>query len=101
MNEPSSVKSMTTTVDQLLNEPRPNLVTDLVINLEQIGLITSVGLNELIHLKQRAGRCGVSVKLRSVAQDVRQIFQITRLERIFDLEEEGFTRSAAENESRS
>ncbi|MEO1528492.1 MAG: STAS domain-containing protein [Planctomycetota bacterium] len=95
MNEPVSVRAMTDSVDRLLNEPRPNLITDLIVDFAQIERITSVGLNELIQLKQRVGRSGVGVKLRSVTEDVRQVFQITRLERIFDLVEVSPTESSA------
>ncbi|MEL6105045.1 MAG: STAS domain-containing protein [Planctomycetota bacterium] len=90
-------RSMTVEVDRLLLEPRPEMVTDVVVNMEQIHAITSVGLNELIYLKQRASRCGVGVKLRSVSDEVRQVIQITRLERIFELEENAMAPSASDD----
>lgn len=93
-------RSMTDEVDRLLLEPRPNLVTDLVIDLEQVHAITSAGLNELIDLKQRASRCGVGVKLRSVSDEVRQVIEITRLERSFDLEDDAMARSAGDSVTR-
>ncbi|MCO8122840.1 STAS domain-containing protein [Stieleria sp. TO1_6] len=75
-------------VVEAMDQPRPDMLTDVVIDLEQVTWISSVGLNELIQLQTRARGSGISMRLRSLNQAVRDVFRITRLERMFEFEEE-------------
>ncbi len=55
------------------------------IDLGEMKMITSQTLNELITLNTRAKSCGVRLVLTNLADNLRDIFAITRLERMFEL----------------
>lgn len=70
-----------------LSEPRSSSVTDLVIDLGDVTWISSVGLNELIRLQAQTRASGITLRLSSVAETVRDVFRLTRLERTFQFED--------------
>lgn len=55
------------------------------LSLAEMDCLTSSVLNELICLNNRAKSCGVRLVLTNLADDLRDIFAITRLERMFEL----------------
>jgi anti-sigma B factor antagonist len=55
------------------------------LDLSEMQMITSFTLNELITLNTRAKSCGVRLVLTNMANELRDIFTITRLERMFEL----------------
>ncbi len=55
------------------------------LDLGAMRMITSQTLNELITLNTRAKSCGVRLVLTNLADNLRDIFVITRLERMFEL----------------
>lgn len=55
------------------------------LDLSAMRMITSQTLNELIKLNTRAKSCGVRLVLTNLADNLRDIFAITRLERMFEL----------------
>lgn len=61
-------------------------VPALFVDMSEIQRITSEGLNELIGLNSEARSLGVSVKLLDVCTSVRDVFKLTRLERMFEFE---------------
>ncbi len=58
----------------------------IVLNLENIDRIGSAGLNELIGIKSKARSHGVRLVLSNVQEPVRDVFAMTRLERMFEIE---------------
>ena len=56
----------------------------LFVDMSDIERITSEGLNELIGLNSEARGAGVSVQLLDVCPTVRDVFKLTRLERMFE-----------------
>ena len=60
--------------------PEPSLLVDM----SEIERITSEGLNELIGLNSEARARGISVQLLDVCPSVRDVFKLTRLERMFE-----------------
>ncbi len=56
----------------------------LNLDFKNINWISSVGLNELIGINSLARSHGIRVVLVDVPQSVRDIFAITRLERMFE-----------------
>ncbi len=56
----------------------------LKLDFKQIHWISSAGLNELIGINSQARSHGVRVVLVNVPPSVRDIFAITRLERMFE-----------------
>lgn len=56
----------------------------LYIDMSEIEQITSEGLNELIGLNSEARNRGVTLHLLDVRPNVRDVFKLTRLERMFE-----------------
>jgi anti-sigma B factor antagonist len=58
----------------------------LVIDLGKVGLMNSSGLATLVHYYKLAqSNCG-DISLAALQRPVRQVFQLTRLDRVFDLQ---------------
>lgn len=57
----------------------------LVINCASLNFIDSMGLGALISLLRRARSKEGDVKVASLSDDVKTIFEITRLHRLFDV----------------
>ena len=55
----------------------------LSIDMSEINMLGSVGLNELINVNRQARLRGVELVLANVQDPVRDIFALTRLERMF------------------
>jgi anti-sigma B factor antagonist len=73
-----------------LGEQLNHLLTEgirkVVIDLGKVGFMNSSGLATLIHYYKRArSNCG-DISLAAVQPTVRQAFQLTRLDRMFDLQ---------------
>ena len=83
----SSLRTLSQRIVDAIDQPRPKLLTDIIIDFNQITWISSVGLNELIQLQRRTRDSGVSLRLRALNTELREVFRITRLERIFEFEE--------------
>ena len=66
----------------------------LVLNLEEVDFIDSSGLGALVSVLKYTGPDGV-IKLFAVKDGVRSIFELTRLDRVFDIHisEEGAVES--------
>ena len=58
--------------------------TCLFVDMSEIERITSEGLNELIALNSEARSRGVFMQLLDVCPSVRDVFKLTRLERMFE-----------------
>lgn len=81
-----SARLMSEEIDRVLDQPRPDLVTDLVMDLKNVTSITSAGLNELIQIQKRSRASGVVMRLKSLNENLMDVFRITRLERFFELD---------------
>jgi anti-anti-sigma factor len=68
------------------SQPRIEEGESIVLDLQSWTRISSEALNELISLHTLAKTVGVRLVLANVASDLRKIFAITRLERMFDFE---------------
>ena len=68
----------------------------VLIDLSKLGWIGSVGLNELISMNRSARSRGVRIVLQNVQDSLRSIFQLTRLERMFEFEPESEVDSAVD-----
>ncbi|MEM6473683.1 MAG: STAS domain-containing protein, partial [Planctomycetota bacterium] len=49
--------------------------------------ISSAGLNQLINLQAEARTLGIRIRVRNLCEVLREVFQLTRLERAFQCEE--------------
>lgn len=59
-------------------------VPSLFVDMSEVERITSEGLNELIGLNSEARAQGISIQLLDVCPRVRDVFKLTRLERMFE-----------------
>ena len=66
--------------DSLAGRSGPSLLVDM----SEIERITSEGLNELIGLNSEARSRGIFIQLLDVCPSVRDVFKLTRLERMFE-----------------
>lgn len=57
----------------------------IVINLDGVPYMDSSGVAALVKLLSRARRIGVSLKLASLTARVRSVFEITRLDGVFNI----------------
>ncbi|WP_182865910.1 STAS domain-containing protein [Rhodopirellula sp. JC639] len=94
INRRKSAQQISSRVSAELDQPRECLVTEVVVDLGRVTWISSAGLNELIRLQAQSRACGVNLRLRSLSEVVRDVFRITRLERIFEIEGLGTDDSA-------
>jgi anti-anti-sigma factor len=69
--------------DMISNHPQPDQGC-LHLDFKDIDRITSVGLNQLIGINNQARNCGMRLVLLDVQESVRDIFSMTRLERMFE-----------------
>lgn len=63
----------------------------LNLDFKGVGWISSAGLNELIGINSHARSQGVRVVLVDVPKTVRDVFALTRLERIFEFDSSSIT----------
>lgn len=59
----------------------------LVIDLGSVAFLTSTGMGTMISLKKKVQAGGGSIKLCSLNPDIRSLFSITQVDRLFDIEE--------------
>lgn len=57
----------------------------IVVDCKEVSFIDSMGLGVLISLLRRARSKQGDVKMASLTDDVRTVFEITRLHRLFDI----------------
>ena len=87
LNQIGSCQDVTGRLDDIVEEAAdqsPNL--DVMLDFQWIEKITSIGLNELIKINTEARRRGVRIILGNVSKTIREIFALTRLERLFEFE---------------
>jgi len=57
----------------------------VVINMEKVGYIDSSGLATLVELLKNFRKINARLKLASLSVKVRSLFEITKLEKLFDI----------------
>ncbi len=87
INRRKSAKRISSEVSAALERrPRDFPMTDVVMDLSNVGWLSSAGLNELIRLQAQSRASGIKFRLRSTSETVREVFRITRLERTFQFD---------------
>jgi anti-sigma B factor antagonist len=77
-----SLKLMTQTIDQAAADTE---LAVIVLDLSRVELLPSLGLGTLIQLQAKCKARNQSLKLAAVHPQVRQVFSITKLNRVLDL----------------
>jgi len=61
--------------------------SDVILDCSELSLIDSVGLESLLWLSDELSKRGSKLRLASVSPSVKQVFELTRLERLFTFHE--------------
>ena len=71
-------------VRKWLDETTYTSPANLVVNMSEVGFIDSTGLSTLIHGLKRSRNMNGDLKLCGLQQSVRMIFELTRLDKVFE-----------------
>lgn len=86
INRRESARQISSDVSAALKRKGECPTTDVVMDLSDVGWISSAGINELIQLQTRSRAQGINFRLRATCDTVREVFRITRLERSFQFD---------------
>ena len=86
INQMDTARQISWQLSELIGKETEDDGRNEVLNLDfkEIDRISSAGLNELIGINSQARSLGVRVVLVDVQQSVRDVFALTRLERMFE-----------------
>jgi anti-sigma B factor antagonist len=70
-------------LDRVIREKREKII----INMENVGYIDSSGLATLVELLKNFRKVNAKLKLVSLSNKVKSLFEITKLEKLFDIQE--------------
>tara|TARA_R110002049_G_scaffold285698_4_gene467071 strand:- start:231751 stop:232161 length:411 start_codon:yes stop_codon:yes gene_type:complete len=73
--------------EEYFGETDGSEIDKLTLDFRQVGWLSSDGLNELISINRQARTRGLRLVLSNVQEPVREVFALTRLERMFELAE--------------
>jgi anti-anti-sigma factor len=92
LNYHGAASHLTTHLEDLVaHHPGAERNRHLYLDLKQVERITSAGLNELIGINSLARSRGIRLILLDAQDSVREIFALTRLERMFEFHCSGST----------
>lgn len=60
----------------------------LLLNFENVSIMSSAMLGKLISLNKRLAKTGTQLKLCSIRHDLQQVFVMTGLTKVFDIQED-------------
>ncbi|WP_243156038.1 STAS domain-containing protein [Clostridium sp. C2-6-12] len=75
------VAEFRTKINKLIEEGNK----DFIINFSECIFIDSTGLGALVSIYKKCAEKGGSIKLKSLNPEVLKLFQLTRLDKIFDI----------------
>lgn len=74
-----------TIIRQWLEDATKSAPAYIVINLSGVEMVDSSGLATLVYSLKRARRFGGNVRLCGLSQSIRMLFELTRMDKIFEL----------------
>ena len=86
LNRLGAGREITVHLEELAFEETTREAAQLNLDLKKVEGITSAGLNELIGINSQARNRGIRLVLLDVQESVREIFNLTRLERMFEFD---------------
>ena len=81
-------KASATAARQWLEEATLAAPACVVVDLAGVRFLDSTALSTLVHAMKRARALGGDVRLTGLQQPVRMIFEMTRLDRIFEIDDQ-------------
>lgn len=85
INTDSTAREIAGSLGEMLDEGEEGEFETLNLDLEKVDWLSSVALNHLIGINRSARDRGIRLVLTNVQQSVREVFALTRLERMFEL----------------
>jgi anti-anti-sigma factor len=73
-------------LDALIDKSSEKLGSRLVLDLSHVQFLSSAALGKLINLKKKVVGVRGTLRLENLSSDLLEVFRITRLDRVFDLE---------------
>ncbi len=71
---------------EVLDHVRNNPNTNLLLDFQQVDYLSSAVLTELLRTRKAQSEVGGNVRLCSLNEDIRKVFEITNLDQIFVIE---------------
>lgn len=78
----SNIEEMGSELTALVTEQK---YKHILLNFEGVEFMSSAALNKLINLDKKVKAVGGVLRLCTLKADIREVFKITRLERVFDI----------------
>ncbi len=75
--------------------------TKLLLNFESVDYMSSAALTELLRINEEVKKTDGSVRLCSLTPDIRKVFEITNLEKLFVIHDDDSLESALKRYERS
>lgn len=85
IREESVIREIGTELDQLADQTEQR---NVILNFADVEFMSSAALSHLLSLRKRLGQSDRKLKLCNVCDELRDIFLITQLTKIFDIEED-------------
>jgi anti-anti-sigma factor len=74
-------------LDEIVNQlPKVARIGDLVLDFQEVRGLYSADLARLITLKKQVDATGGRLKIRNLLPDLREVFRITRLDEVFEID---------------
>lgn len=86
---------------QVLEYVKDKTSINLLLSFEPIEYMSSAALTELLRINERVRKGGGTVRLCSLTKDIRKVFQITNLEKLFVIHGEDGVQTAAKRFERA
>lgn len=87
--------------NELLTYVEANPGSHLLVDFESVRYMSSAGLTELLRINEALKKSNGSVRLCGLSKDIRKVFQITNLEKLFVIHEGDHVANAAKRFERS
>lgn len=60
----------------------------VILDFDQVNFMSSSMLGKLVKVQKKCKEFKIKLKLSSISPDIRQVFKITKLDKLFDLEKD-------------
>ena len=85
---PESIPETATHLDRIINRCMDNGPKDILLNMSCIDFVSSAALNLLLTLRQRCEKNGIRLGLKNLAPRVKDVFAVTQLDQLLNIEPE-------------
>ena len=74
-------------IRQIFDKPTSEKVMKIIVNLSNVSYVDSSGLATLVEMLKKTKNYGGKLRLSNLAAKVKSLFEITKLEKIFEIYE--------------